>query len=508
MIVELITAGVLSLTAGGALGYFGYRQRVKGKIADAEGKADKVLEEARTKSKEMLLEAKDEALKEKELVKKEYDEKNRSLMETERDLRKRELSVDNRFEEVEKSRKELSKKQSEIEEIKQTLRDLRKKQEDSLERIAKMTKDDAKKVLLDLVEKEGKEELVKKIKEVDQFVRESADEKAKEVIISAMQRIAAETSAETTVSTVPIPSDEMKGRIIGREGRNIQSFEKVTGVDLIIDDTPDAVVLSSFDPIRREVARVALVDLVSDGRIHPTRIEEAFEKAKTVVAVDIKKSGEEAAYEVGVTGLPAEIIKVLGRLKFRTSFGQNQLQHAIEVSRLAGLISEEIGSNTTLAKKAGLLHDLGKAVDHEVPGSHAVISADIMRKFNLPADLIHAVEAHHEDVPMETAEAAIVQIADAISSARPGARRESLDLHLKRLEDLERVATSFEGVEKAYAIQAGREVRILVKPEDVDDLVAAKLAKDIAKKVEEEVQYPGQVKIQVIRETRAVEFAK
>lgn len=499
---------IASFCAGGAVGFVLNRLNTQNKVANAQGKAEKIVDDAKTQSKEMLLEAKDEALKEKEAVKKEYDDKNRTLMQTESDLRKRELSVDNRFEEVEKTRKELFKKQTDIEEIKQTLRDLRKKQEDSLERIAKMTKEDAKKVLLDIIEKEGKEELVKKIKEVDEFVRDSADEKAKEIIISAMQRIAAETSAETTVSTVPIPSDEMKGRIIGREGRNIQSFEKVTGVDLIIDDTPDAVVLSSFDPIRREVARVTLIDLVSDGRIHPTRIEEAFEKAKTVVAADIKKSGEEAAYEVGVTGLPVEIIKVLGRLKFRTSFGQNQLQHAIEVSRLAGLISEEIGANTTLAKKAGLLHDLGKAVDHEVPGSHAVISADIMRKFNLPAELIHAVEAHHEDVPMETAEAAIVQIADAISSARPGARRESLDLHLKRLEDLERVATSFEGVEKAYAIQAGREVRILVKPEEIDDLTAAKLAKDIAKKVEEEVQYPGTVKIQVIRETRAVEFAK
>lgn len=506
--IGLILTAVISVAVGGSGGYFIYRQSVKGKVAGAEGKAEKIMEEAKTKAKEIALEAKDEAIKERETAKKEYDDKSKSLEKIESDLRRRELTIDTRFEEVEKNRKDLTKKHDEIEEIKQTLRDLRKKQEDSLERIAKMTKDDAKKVLLDLVEKEGKEELVKKIKEVDEYVRDSADEKAKGIIITAMQRVAAETSAESTVSTIQIPSDEMKGRIIGREGRNIQSFEKVTGVDLIIDDTPDAVVISSFDPVRREVARVTLMDLVTDGRIHPTRIEEAFEKAKKIVAADIKKSGEEAAYEVGVTGLPAEVIKVLGRLKFRTSFGQNQLQHAIEVSRLAGLVSEEIGSNTILAKKAGLLHDLGKAVDHEVPGSHAVISADILRKFNLPADLIHAVEAHHEDVPLETAEAAIIQIADAISSARPGARRESLQLHIKRLQDLERVANSFPGVEKAYAIQAGREVRILVRPEDVDDLSSAKLAKEIAKKVEEEVQYPGQVKIQVIREVRAVEYAK
>lgn len=504
----LILAGLLSFVFGCVIGFFGYKQGTKNKVSNAESKASKIIEDSKTKSKEILFEARDEALKEKESAKKEYTEKTKLLEKTEGDLRRRELNVDSRFEEVEKDRKEITKKTTEIEEIKQTLRDLRKKQEDSLERIAKMTKEDAKKVLLDLVEKEGKEELVKKIKEVDAFVRESADEKAKEIIVSAMQRVAAETSAETTVTTVQIPSDEMKGRIIGREGRNIQSFEKVTGVDLIIDDTPDVVVLSSFDPIRREVARVTLEELVIDGRIHPTRVEEVFDKAKKKVAADIKKSGEEAAYEAGVTGLPDEIIKVLGRLKFRTSFGQNQLNHAIEVSRFSALISEEIGANTALAKKAGLLHDLGKAVDHEVPGSHAVISADICRKFNLPKELIHAIEAHHEDIPMETPEAAIVQIADAISSARPGARRESLHLHLKRLEELERVAHSFEGIEKAYAIQAGREVRVLVKPESVDDLTSAKLAKEIAKKIEEEVQYPGQVKVQVIREVRAIEFAK
>ncbi|MFA7253855.1 MAG: ribonuclease Y [Patescibacteria group bacterium] len=506
--MTLALIALAGLVVGSFGGYFLYRQFSKTKIANAEDKATKIIEDSKTKAREVLLEAKDQAFKEKEESKKLLDEKSKSVEKAEADLRKRELNIDARFDEVEKSRKTLQKKESEIEEIKQTLRDLRKKQEQSLERIAKMTKEDAKKVLLDLVEKEGKEELVKKIKEVNEFVKDSADEKAREILVSAMQRVAAETAAESTVSTVMIPSDEMKGRIIGREGRNIQAFEKVTGVDLIIDDTPDAVVISSFDPVRREVAKVTLADLVTDGRIHPTRIEEAFEKAKKIVAADIKKSGEEAAYEVGVTGLPAEIIKVLGRLKFRTSFGQNQLQHAIEVARFSALVSEEIGSNTALAKKAGLLHDLGKAVDHEVPGSHAVISADICRKFKLPEDLIHAIEAHHGDVEMETPEAAIVQIADAISSARPGARRESLQLHLKRLEDLERVANAFEGVEKAYAIQAGREVRILVKPEEIDDLTAARLAKDIAKKVEEEVQYPGQVKIQVIREVRAIEYAK
>lgn len=506
--INLVLASLGGLVLGSGLGYGIYRFFSGKKITSASQKAEKIVEESKTKAKEIVLEAKDQALKEKEIQKKELEDKKKALDGTEQDLRRRELKIDSRFEEAESQRKDLEKKREEIEEIKETLRKLRKKQEDSLERIAKMKKDEAKKILLDLVEKESKDELAKRIRDMDEYVKEGAEEKAREIIVSAMQRVAAETASENTTFTVIIPNDEMKGRLIGREGRNIQAFEKVTGVDLIIDDTPDAVVISSFDPIRRQVAKVTLEELVSDGRVHPTRIEESFEKAKKVVAADIKKSGEEAAYEAGVAGLPPEIVKILGRLKFRTSFGQNQLQHAIEVSRLCGLISEEVGANTALVKKAGLLHDLGKAVDHEVPGSHAVISADICRKFNLPKELIHAIEAHHEDVKMETPEAAIVQAADAISSARPGARRESMDLHLKRLEDLERVANSFEGVEKSYAIQAGREIRILVKPELIDDLAALKLSKEIAKKVEEEVQYPGQVKIQVIRETRAIEFAK
>ncbi len=506
--LQIVITGIVALVAGGFCGFWYYKQSLGKKTENAKQDAEKIIEKAKTEAKEAILEAKDLALKEKENAKKEQDDRMKYIERTEQDLRKREMTLDGRFEDIEKSRKAVAQKSEDIEKIKETLRELRKKQEESLERIAKMTKDDAKKVLLDLIEKEGKEELVKKIKEVDQYVRDSAEEKSREIVVSAMQRIAAETASETTISTVSIPSDEMKGRIIGRDGRNIQAFERITGVDLIIDDTPEAVVISTFDPIRRQVAKVTLSELTADGRIHPAKIEEAFEKAKKIVSVDIKKSGEEAAYEVGVTGLPPEIVKILGRLKYRTSFGQNQLQHAIEVSRIAGLIAEEIGANTALAKKAGLLHDLGKAVDHEVPGSHAVISADIARKFKLPADLIHAIEAHHGDVEMETVEAAIIQIADAISSARPGARRESFDLYVKRLQELERVANAFPGVEKSYAIQAGREVRILVKPEEVDDLTAAKMAKEIAKKVEEEVQYPGQVKIQVIRELRSIEYAK
>lgn len=506
--VNIILASLAGLLAGGILAFILFKVTSSKKVANAKQKADKILEEAKTKEKELLLAGRAEALKEKEEAKREYQTKEKYLEKIESDLRRRELNIDSRYNDLDKTHRSIRDKEQQIEETKQILRDLRKKQEESLERIAKMSKEEAKKVLFDLIEKEGKEELVKKIKEVDLYVKENAEEEARKVVMTAMQRVAAETASESTISTIGIPSDEMKGRIIGREGRNIQAFEKLTGVDLIIDDTPEAVVISTFDPIRKQVAKVTLSELVADGRINPSRIEEAFEKAKKIVSADIKKSGEEAAYEVGVAGLPPEIVKVLGRLKFRTSFGQNQLQHAIEVSRLGALISEEVGADTALVKKAGLLHDLGKAVDHEVPGSHAVISADIARKFKLPKELIHAIEAHHEDVEIESVEAAIVQVSDAISSARPGARRESLELHIKRLEELERVANSFSGVEKSYAIQAGREVRIFVKPEEINDLESVKLSKEIAKKVEEEVQYPGQVKIHVIRETRAVDYAK
>lgn len=506
--ITVVLVAIAAFLVGGIISYVLWQMTVGKKNAGAKAKAEKIIDEAMTKEKEILLQAKDDSIKIKSEIENQTKEKSRYLESVERDLRRKESTIDSRFDQVEKSKTEVESKQKQLETIKTSLQQLRQKQEESLEKIAKMTKDEAKGVLLKIVEKEGKEELVKKLKEVDLYVKDHVDEKAKEILVSSMQRIAAETAAETTVSTVALTSDDMKGRIIGREGRNIQTFEKITGVDLVIDDTPEAVVLSSFDPIRRRVAKVTLESLVADGRIHPTRIEEAYEKAKKDVAADIKKAGEEAAVEVGVTGLPPEILRVLGRLKFRTSYGQNQLQHVIEVSRIGALLSEEIGANTPLVKRACLLHDLGKAVDHEVPGSHAVISADIARKYKLPADLINAIEAHHEDVPIETTEAAIVQIADAISSARPGARRESLESYIKRLEELEKVANSFEGVEKSFAIQAGREVRVLVIPEQVDDLSAEKLAKEVAKKIEEDVQYPGQVKVNVIREVRAVEYAK
>jgi len=506
--VILSIIAIAAFIVGGGVGFLVFRLLTSKKIDSAKNRADKIIADAKVEGKEFLVSAKDEALKYKEEIKKELAPKEKEIAEIERSLRNRELGIDKKFDQLEAERKALSKRSDDVEQLKQTLRDLRTKQEESLERIAKMNKNEAKDVLLGLVEKEGKEDLVKKIKEVNLFVKESADQKAREVIVSAIQRLAPEFTAETTISSVAIPSDDMKGRIIGREGRNIQSFEKVTGVDLIIDDTPEMVVLSSFDPLRRALAKVTLEKLIADGRVNPTRIEEMYEKAKKEVAEDIRRAGEEAAYEVGIAGLPPEIIKVLGRLKYRTSYGQNQLMHSVEVAGLSGLLAEELGADVRIAKTAGLLHDLGKAVDQDVPGNHAVISADIARKYKIDPAIIHAIEAHHEDVEIKTVEAAIVQAADAISSARPGARRESLETYIKRLKDLENIANTFEGVGKSFAIQAGREVRVIVIPEEIDDLASEKLSKEIAKKIETDMQYPGQIKVNVIREVRATEYAK
>jgi len=507
VITEIIVT-IAAFIVGGAVGYLVLKVLSGRQVDSAKSRADKIVSDAKSEAKEILIAAKDEALKIQEEAKKELGSREKEISLLERSLRGREVGLDKKFDQLEAERKTLFRKTAEVDDLKQTLRDLRTKQEESLERIAKMNKEEAKEVLLNLAEKEGKEELVKKIKEVNTFVKESADEKAREVIAAAIQRLAPEFVAETTISSVSIPSDEMKGRIIGREGRNIQTFEKITGVDLIIDDTPDMVVLSSFDPLRRELARVTLEKLIIDGRINPTRIEELFDKAKKEVAEDIRRSGEEAAYEVGVAGLTPEIIKVLGRLKYRTSYGQNQLKHSMEVAQISGLLAEELGASVSTAKTAGLLHDLGKAVDQDVPGNHAVISADIARKYKIDPKIIHAIEAHHGDVEIETVEAAIVQAADAISSARPGARRESLEAYIKRLKDLENIANTFEGVEKSFAIQAGREVRVIVIPTEIDDLASEKLSKEIARKIEAEMQYPGQIKVNVIREVRAVEYAK
>lgn len=496
----IIAVGLLALGAGGVTGWLVRKFQGTKTVKSAESVAEKQIENAKAKAKEILLEAKDESLKVKEETKKEEQERRGRIAQLEERLAKREEAFDQKLTTLDQGKEE-------IEKTKQELREIRKIQEEKLQKISKLSKEDAKKVLLELTEKDMKDELLKKIKQVEQQTKEAADEKSREILSMAIQRIAAPHTAESTVSTIHLPSDEMKGRIIGREGRNIHSLERATGVDIIVDDTPETIVISAFDPIRRYIAKLSLEKLIGDGRIHPTRIEEAVEESKKKVAEMIKESGEQAVYEVGVAGLPPELIKLLGRLRFRTSYGQNVLKHSVEVAFLASMLASEIGADQNICKKAGLLHDIGKAIDHEVAGSHAIIGRDIAKKFGMPEEIVHAIEAHHEDVPFKTTEAILVQAADAISGARPGARRESLESYIKRLEELENVANSFEGVDKSFAIQAGREVRIIVKPEEIDDLAAAKLAKDIASKVEKELNYPGQVKVNVIRETRAVEYA-
>jgi ribonuclease Y len=408
------------------------------------------------------------------------EEKNRKLVDRER--------------EIERSREELTKAHQE--------------QVAALERVSGLSGEDAKAMLLDAVREQAEHDAVKLARAIERQARDEANEKARDVIVTAIQRIAADHTAEHTVSVVHLPSDEMKGRIIGREGRNIRALEQATGVDLIIDDTPETVVLSGFDPVRREIARLALTKLISDGRIHPGRIEEVVAKARAEVDLVIRQAGEQAAYDAGVPGLPPEIVKLLGRLKFRTSYGQNVLNHVVETSRLAAIIAAEVGADVQISKMGGLLHDIGKAVDHEVEGPHAAIGAQIAQRHNLPFKVINGIAAHHQEVEYACVEAPIVQVADAISASRPGARGETMDTYIKRLEDLQAIADSFSGVERSFAVQAGREVRILVRPEEIDDLTATRLARDIVRKIEETLTYPGQIKVTVIRETRAVEYAK
>jgi ribonuclease Y len=416
--------------------------------------------------------------------------------------------LDKKIENVEQRDEAISKKQKEIQKSHDAVQELYKKQVEELERLSGLSSEDAKHLLLNDIEKEIRHEAAMMIKDIENKAKEEADRKAREIVAGAIQKCSADHVAETTVSVVQLPNDEMKGRIIGREGRNIRTLETLTGIDLIIDDTPEAVILSGFDPIRREVARVALEKLIVDGRIHPARIEEMVEKAKKEVDNYIKEQGEQATFDTGVHGLHPEIIKLLGRLKFRTSYGQNVLKHSIEVAHLAAAMAAELGVDVKLAKRAGLLHDLGKAVDHEVEGPHVQIGSDLVKKYKESAEIANAVLAHHGDVETITVEAVLVQAADAISAARPGARRETLESYIKRLEKIEEIANSFNGVEKSFAIQAGREVRIMVKPEDVSDSEIVYIARDIVKRIEDELEYPGQIKVNVIRETRAIEYAK
>ena len=484
----------------------------KKKINDLENQANSTLEAARKESeslkKESILEAKEEVHKLRSDCDRELRERRNEVQRLERRLIQREESIDKKSDILERKDTEINKKMDEVEKIKNQVQELYYNQKAELERISNMSCEEAKQLLLDEVNKEIKHDVAVMIKEVETKAKEEADKRSREIITTAIQRCAADHVSETTVHVVNLPNDEMKGRIIGREGRNIRTLETLTGVDLIIDDTPEAVILSSFDPIRREIAKIALEKLIVDGRIHPARIEEMVERAKKEVDDDIKEEGEQATFETGVHGLHPELIKLLGRLKYRTSYGQNVLKHSIEVSYLAGLMASELGLDVNTAKRAGLLHDIGKAEDQEYEGPHAIIGGDLAKKYRESAVIVNAIAAHHGDVEMISLEAVLVQAADAISAARPGARRETLEAYIKRLEKLEEIANSYDGVDKSYAIQAGREIRIMVKPDHVDDAGAVEMARDMVKTREQQLEYHGQIMVNIIRETRAVEYAK
>ena len=504
--------GLVCLAIGVVVGIL-YRKKVAEQaIGSAEAEATRLINEAirggENKKKEMLLEAKDEIHRSRTEHEKEVKERRAELSKQERRLEQKETTLDKKTEAFEKKEEELAKRLQKVAETQAKADEVLKAQETKLEELSGLTQEQAKQYLLESVENEVRHESAMKIKEIEAQLKDNAESMAREVIATAIQRCAADHAAETTVSVVPLPNDEMKGRIIGREGRNIRTLETITGVDLIIDDTPEAITVSSFDPVRREIARLALEKLIQDGRIHPTRIEDMVEKARREVDRTIREEGERACYETGVHNLNPELVKILGRQKYRTSYGQNVLNHSMEVSHIAGLLASELGVEVSLAKRAGLLHDLGKAVDHEMEGSHVQLGADLARKYKENPVIVNAIEAHHGDVEPKTIIAVLVQAADAISAARPGARRENVENYIRRLQKLEELTGTWPGVDKAYAIQAGREVRIMVKPEIVTEDNMILLARDIAKKIESELEYPGQIKVNVIRETKAVEFAK
>lgn len=506
---------VLAVPAGMALSYFVSKKKADKSKTSASNIIQDALNEAKTVKKEAVLEARDEVIKLKSECDAELKERRAEMQRAENRvnqreefIEKKELLLDSKTEAVEKLKKDLEVREEEIKKSIAEQNNISKKMVEELEKLSGLSKEEAKNKLIAKFEEDAKKDAAVIVRSIEQEAKDEADKRAKNIITLAIQKCAADTTSEVTVSSVALPNDEMKGRIIGREGRNIRALESATGVDLIIDDTPDTVILSSFDPVRREVARISLEKLILDGRIHPTRIEEMVEKVTRDVEVTIKEAGETAAFDAGINGLHPELIKTLGRLKFRTSYGQNVLKHSLEVAYIAGLMASELGANVNVAKRGGLLHDIGKAVDHEVEGTHVTIGVDLARKYKESKEVVHCIEAHHGGVEYGSLEAILVQAADAISSARPGARRESLETYIKRLQKLEEIASGFKGVEKSYAIQAGREIRIIVKPNEVNDDQALFIAKDIAAKIEKEMEYPGTIKVNVIRETRSVEYAK
>jgi ribonuclease Y len=503
-----LVAVVGGLAVGIAVGFVARSQWANQSIKVAHEKAARIVADARTQQKDLILEAKEEKIRLQREAEDEARTRRNEMAALERRLLQRDEQLDQRSDMLEQRDRKLLEREIDLDRQREEVAKLNAERVLALEKLSSLSAEDAKAMLLEAIREEAEHDAVKLARSIERRAREEATEKARDIIVTAMQRVAADHTAEHTVTVVHLPSDEMKGRIIGREGRNIRALEQATGIDLIIDDTPETVVLSGFDPVRREVARIALTKLMGDGRIHPGRIEEVVAKARAEVDLVIRQAGETAAYEVGVPGLPPDLLKLLGRLKFRTSYGQNVLVHSIETANLASVIASELGADVMTAKMGGLLHDIGKAVDHEVEGPHAAIGAAIAQKHELPFKVVNGIAAHHQEVEYACLEAPIVQVSDAISASRPGARGETMETYVKRLEDLQGIAESFTGVERSFAVQAGREVRILVRPDEIDDLSATRLARDIVKKIEDQLTYPGQIKVTVIRETRAVEYAK
>jgi ribonuclease Y len=503
MVIDIIIALVGVLLGAGGITIANQRR-----VATGAKKAEKIIANAKNKAGDILLKAKDESLKLSQDAQRDEAERRKEIKKAEDRIATRETHLDNKIEELDSRSNKLRASENEVEQLKGEIREIREKQQEKLEKIARLSKSDAADKLLSMTERDIKSDLVNLVSKLQQDTAHDAEEKAQTILVSAMERLASDVTAERTVTALKLTDDEMKGRIIGKEGRNIQALQRATGVDILVDDTPGMIILSSFDPIRRQVARETLEMLMKDGRIHPARIEEVVEKARKNIDKEIDRAGEDAAREVGVVGVPKELLRLLGELKFRTSYGQNVLKHSTEMTHLAGMIAEEIGANVRVTKMATLLHDMGKAVTHRVEGKHHHIGEELARKYGLSEDVVHAIGAHHDDVEATTPEAVIVRICDALSAARPGARNISAENFAERMRDLENIAVSFEGIDKAYAISAGREVRVIVRPQSVDDLSAIKLARDIATKIESTMQYPGTIKVNVIRETRAIEFAK